>query len=72
VEKKLGNYMIHLVTPSSTLATVYKWKKPSPLIVGNGKKLSWTILNKCGLGTASEFCYTNIIQQTQALRFSQE
>jgi len=26
----------------------------------------------CGLGTASESCYTNIIQQIQAFRFSQE
>jgi len=37
--------MIHLVTPSSTFAMVYKRKKVSPHIVGNGKKLSWTILN---------------------------
>jgi len=46
MRKKLGNYMIHLVSPSSTFTTVYKRKKTPPHIVGNGKKLSWTILNK--------------------------
>jgi hypothetical protein len=38
--------MIHLVTPSSTFATIYKRKKTPPHIVRNGKKLARTILNK--------------------------
>jgi hypothetical protein len=71
--KKLGNYMIHLVTPSSTSATVYKRKKALPYIVGNGKELSWTILNKLvGWVLQVNPAIQISFQQIQAFRFSQE